>query len=168
MRRAGHLADVLGCAITLADIQITQGRLGDAMRTYEQSAASSRPPRTGRCSGGPRTCTSGLSTVHRERNDLDAATQHLLRSQELGEHIGLPQNPLSLAGRDGPASGRPKEISSGALELLDEAERVYDGDFSPNVRPGRRRCGRGCGSRQGELDEALGWARERGCPPTTT
>ncbi len=38
MRRAGHLVRrprVL--SITLADIQITQGRLRDAMRTYEQA-----------------------------------------------------------------------------------------------------------------------------------
>ena len=36
LERAGHVADVLGCAITLADIEIVQGRLGDAMRTYER------------------------------------------------------------------------------------------------------------------------------------
>ncbi len=37
LQRAGHLSDVLGCSITLADIRITQGRLGDALRTYEQA-----------------------------------------------------------------------------------------------------------------------------------
>jgi LuxR family maltose regulon positive regulatory protein len=31
-----------------------------------------------------------LSELHRERNDLDAATQHLLHSQEQGEHTGFP------------------------------------------------------------------------------
>ena len=35
----------------------------------------------------------GMSEIHRERNDLPAATRYLLRSQELGEHVGLPQNP---------------------------------------------------------------------------
>ena len=30
--------------------------------------------------------------VHRKRDDLQAAIRQLLRSQELGEHIGLPQN----------------------------------------------------------------------------
>ena len=34
----------------------------------------------------------GMSELYREHNDLQAATQHLLRSQELGEHTGLPQN----------------------------------------------------------------------------
>ena len=35
--RIGHVSDVLGCSITLADIQVAQGRLGAAMRTYEQA-----------------------------------------------------------------------------------------------------------------------------------
>ena len=50
----------------------------------------------------------GMSELHRERDDLHAATQHLLRSQELGEHTGLPQNPyrwrVAMAG-----SGRLRE-----------------------------------------------------------
>jgi LuxR family maltose regulon positive regulatory protein len=37
LQRAGHISDVLGCAITLADIRIAQGRLHDATRTYEQA-----------------------------------------------------------------------------------------------------------------------------------
>ncbi len=37
MERAGHLADVLGLCIALTDILITQGRLREAMRTYEQA-----------------------------------------------------------------------------------------------------------------------------------
>ena len=40
MHRAGHISDVLGCAITLADIRIVQGRLGEAMRTYEQAVTA--------------------------------------------------------------------------------------------------------------------------------
>ena len=35
--RAGHVADTFGCAIALADIRIAQGRLGEALRTYEQA-----------------------------------------------------------------------------------------------------------------------------------
>ena len=37
LRRAGYIADTFGCAIALADIRRTQGRLGEAMRTYEQA-----------------------------------------------------------------------------------------------------------------------------------
>jgi LuxR family maltose regulon positive regulatory protein len=37
LQRAGHLSDVLGCSITLADIRTTQGRLGDALRHFERA-----------------------------------------------------------------------------------------------------------------------------------
>ena len=35
--QAGYLSDALGAAITQADIRITQGRLREAMRTYEKA-----------------------------------------------------------------------------------------------------------------------------------
>ena len=47
-----------------------------------------------------------------------------------------------------------------ALELLDEAERVYVGDFSPNVQPVPAVRARVLAAR-GELAAALAWARER-------
>ena len=34
----------------------------------------------------------GMSQLRYERNELDAATQHLQLSRDLGEHAGLPQN----------------------------------------------------------------------------
>jgi LuxR family maltose regulon positive regulatory protein len=49
----------------------------------------------------------------------------------------------------------------GALDLLDQAERLYNGAFSPNVRPIATRKTRVWVS-QGRLDEALAWAREQG------
>ena len=76
----------------------------------------------------------GMSQIACERGDLEAATTHLLRSQELGEHTGLPQNPYRW--RVAMAGVRESQGDlAGALTLLDEAQRVYMGDFSPNVRP---------------------------------
>jgi LuxR family maltose regulon positive regulatory protein len=100
-----------------------------------------------------------MSEIHRERDDLPAAMQQLLRSQDLGEHTGLPQNRY----RWRVAMARVREAEGdlgGALDLLNEAERLYVGDFFPNVRPvpalrARVRVA------QGELGEALGWVRER-------
>ncbi len=37
VQRAGHISDAISCAIALADIRIAQGRLREAMRTYEQA-----------------------------------------------------------------------------------------------------------------------------------
>jgi LuxR family maltose regulon positive regulatory protein len=163
LRRAGHIADTFGCAIALADIRRTQGRLGEAMRTYEQ-ALQRATQQGGPVLRGTADMYVGMSELHRERDDSPAATQQLLRSQELGEHMGLPQNRY----RWRVAMARIREAEgdlAGALDLLDEAERLYVGYFFPNVRPvpalrARVRVA------QGELGEALGWARERGLSVT--
>ena len=59
LRRAGHISDVLGCSITLADIRITQGRLGEALRTYEQALRLAADQTAGQCCAERRTCTWG-------------------------------------------------------------------------------------------------------------
>ena len=159
LRRAGHIADTFGCAIALADIRRTQGRLGEAMRTYEQ-ALQLVPEQGGPVLRGTADMYVGMSEVCRERDDLPAATQHLLRSQELGEHTGLPQNRY----RWRVAMARVREAEGdlgGALDLLNEAERLYVGDFFPNVRPVPALKAR-VWIAQGRLGEALGWAREQG------
>jgi LuxR family transcriptional regulator, maltose regulon positive regulatory protein len=159
LRRAGYIADTFGCAIALADIRIAQGRLREAMRTYERAL------RLGTEQGAPvlrgtADMYVGMAELLRERGDLDAAARHLLRSEELGEHIGLPQHPY----RWRVALARIREAegdADGALDLLDEAERLYVGDFFPNVRPVAAMRAR-VWAAQERVDEALDWARERG------
>ncbi len=158
LRRAGHISDVLGCSITLADLRITQGRLSDAQRTYEDALRlASDEPDTVR---GTADMHVGLSQIACERGDLATAAEHLQRARDLGEQNGLPQNPY----RSRVAMARVREAEgdlAGALDLLDEAQRVYLGDFSPNVRPipalrARRLVARGA------LGEAVDWARQQG------
>ena len=159
LRRAGYIADTFGCAIALADIRRTQGRLGEAMRTYEQ-ALQRAPEQGGPVLRGTADMYVGMSEVHRERDDLPAATRQLLRSQELGEHTGLPQNRY----RWRVAMARIRQAEGdlgGALDLLNEAERLYVGDFFPNVRPVPALKAR-VWIAQGRLGEPLGWAREQG------
>jgi LuxR family maltose regulon positive regulatory protein len=159
LRRAGHIADTFGCAIALADIRLAQGRLGGALRTYEQALQRAHEP-GGPVLRGTADMYVGLSELHRERNDLPAATQNLLRSQELGEHLGLPQNRYRW--RVAMARIRQAEGNlAGALDLLNEAERLYVSDYFPNVRPVPALRARVLVA-QGELSEAVGWARERG------
>ena len=157
--RAGHVADTFGCAVALADIELTQGRPTQAMHTYQEAL------RNGAKGDGPALRGSadmfvGISNVLREQGDLPGATAHLLRSRELGEHNGLPQNPyrwrVAMA-RIRQAQGDP----AAALDLLAEAERLYVSDFFPNVRPVPAVRAR-VWAAQGRWREALGWAAEQG------
>jgi LuxR family maltose regulon positive regulatory protein len=159
MERAGIIAQAIGCVIALADIRITQGRPREALRTYEQglelSTAQGHPILRGTAD-----MYVGMSELLCEQNDLPAAAQHLLRSQELGEHMGLPQNPY----RWRVAMARVKQAQGdldGALALLEEAERRYVGDFFPNVRPVAALVAR-LWVAQGRLGDALGWVRAQG------
>jgi ATP/maltotriose-dependent transcriptional regulator MalT len=158
LEKAGHISDAIGCAIALADIGIAQGRLGEAMSTYQrglrQATEQAASPLRGTAD-----MHVGMSHVLRERNDLDAAREHLQSSRELGEHLGLEQNPY----RWRVAMARVREAEGdldGALGLLHEAERRYVSDYFPNVRPVPALKAR-LWIAQRNFGEAVGWAHER-------
>jgi LuxR family maltose regulon positive regulatory protein len=155
--RAGFIPDVLGCSLALADIQMAQGRLRDARRTLERGLelAHGQPGLRGTAD-----MHVGLTEVHLDRNDLDAAARHLQKGRELGERAGLPQN----AYRWRVAAARllhAQGDTQGALELLDEAERFYNTDFSPAVRPIPALKAR-LHLDQGDIGAAAEWADDRG------
>jgi len=159
LQKAGHIADVIGCAIALADIRIAQGRLHEAMSTYEhalQLATEQGAP----VLRGTADLYVGMSELHRERNDLNAATQHLLSSQALGEFAGLPRNRYRWCVAMARIRAAEGDLD-GALDLLHEAERLYVSDFFPNVHPIPALVTR-VWIAQVRLGEALGWVREQG------
>ncbi len=154
---AGFIPDALGCSLALADIQIAQGRLRDARRTFERGLELARDQPGLR---GTADMHVGLSELHLEHNDLDAAARHLRAAREHGEGAGLPQN----AYRWRVAKAmllQAQGDEQGALELLDAAERFYNTDFSPAVRPIPALKAR-VHLRQGDLAAALRWADARG------
>jgi LuxR family transcriptional regulator, maltose regulon positive regulatory protein len=159
LEKAGYLSDVVGGAITLADLSIAQGRLREAMSTYQRGlriATEHAPP----VLRGAADMHVGMSQLLYERNELDAARQHLLTSRDLGEHAGLPKNQYRW--RVAMARIRAAEGDLGAaLDLLNEADRLYVSDFSPDVRPIPALRAQ-VWVAQGRLGEALDWARERG------
>jgi LuxR family maltose regulon positive regulatory protein len=159
VRLAGYISSAIGGAIVLADIQIAQGHLHEAMTTYERALQWATEPGAPVLPGAADMYV-GMSDLHREHNDLKTAMQHLLTSQALGELAGLPQNPYRWCA----AMARIREAQGdldGALNLLDQAERLYNAAFSPNVRPIATRKIR-VWVAQGRLGEALHWAREQG------
>ena len=159
LQKAGHVADAIGTAIALADIRIAQGRLRDAMSTYEQGLQRATEQGSPVLRGAADMHV-GMSELFLERSDLDAAMQHLLKSKELGEQAGLAQNPY----RWHVAMARIREAEGdldGALDLLQEAGRLYVSDYFPDVRPIAALKTR-VWIAQGRLSEALGWAHEQG------
>jgi LuxR family maltose regulon positive regulatory protein len=159
LQKAGNISDAINGATTLSAIRIAQGRLHDAMHIYEWALQLAMEQTTPTLRGTADIYV-GMSELEREHNNLDVATQHLLRSKELGEHIGFPQNRY----RWRVAMARIREAQGdlhGALDLFDEAERLYMSDFSPNVHPIAARKTR-VWVAQGRLGESLNWVREQG------
>jgi len=156
--RAGHIADVLGVSIALADIEMALGRHGAAVEIYEEAvrlATSASPLRRGMAD-----MHAGLSELWRERNDLRQARQHLDRSEELGEQAGLPQHPYRFRVAAAHLAQDEGDLAR-AAELMAEAQRLYVSDFFPNVRPVAAMRAR-VAIAQGRLDEALRWQHEAG------
>ena len=159
LRMTGDVTHSISGAFILADIRTAQGRLREAARIYEESLKLAEdhgepmPPLMG-------DLYVGMSELNRERGDLEAASRYLQRSKELGERGGMSENRhrwyVAMA-RIKEARGDPDR----ALDLLDEAERLYIRSPDPEVRPITALKAR-VWIRQGRLDEALGWARERG------
>ena len=104
LRRAGHIADTFGCAIALADIRRTQGRLGEAMRTYEQ-ALQRAPQQGGPVLRGTADMYVGMSEVYRERDDLRCRHAAVAAEPGAGRAHRVAAEPVSLAGRDGADPG---------------------------------------------------------------
>ncbi len=159
LEKAGYLSDLVGSAITRADIRVAQGRLREAMSIYEHGLEVATAE-AGTVLRGAADMHVGMSELLREGNELDAALQHLLASRELGEPLGLPQNPYRWRVAMAQIRVAEGELDT-AVNLLDEAERLYVSDYSPEVRPvpavrARVRIV------QGRWRDALSWARERG------
>ena len=99
----------------------------------------------------------GISQVACERNDLATAAHHLQLSRELGDAAGLPQNPYRWRVAQARLLAAQGDLPE-AIELLDEAEQVYFGDFAPNVRPIAALRTR-LQLAHGDLAAAASWAR---------
>ncbi len=153
-----YVSDVLGCTITLADLEIAQGRLRDALRSY-QAALDLADRHHTPVWRGRADMHVGIAARHLEHGDLASARRHLAAGRELGDHAGLPQDAYRWRTVTAQVCEAEGDLDA-AWTLLDEAERLYQGDFSPNVRPVAALRAR-LQSRHGLVDEALDWVGRR-------
>lgn len=162
VQKAGFESDTVNSAIALAEIRIGQGRLREALRTYEQALHLAQ---TAIVQGdfmlkGTADICAGMSELELERNNLHAAMEHLRRGEEAPGRTGFQRNGFRWC----VAMSRLQEAQGdleGALDMLREAERLYVSDFFPNVRPVSALRAR-VWIAHGMTTEALAWARERG------
>jgi ATP/maltotriose-dependent transcriptional regulator MalT len=159
LRKTGEILTLIGITFLLADIRVALGRLHEAESSYQQSLRLA----TGQGEPMPLGTADlyrGLGELYIEWDDLEAAAQHLLTSQKLGEQTATTDWPHRLC----VSQARLKEAQGdldGALALLDEAERVYIRGPLPDVRPVSALKAR-VWLKQGRLAEGQGWAREQG------
>ena len=159
LEQAGHVADAVGATQALGDICIVQGRLQDALGTYQESLELV-PEQSRSLVRGTADMHVGMSEVFLERLDLAMANEHLQEAQELGEYAGMAKFPYRWRVATARVRAAEGDLDR-ALALINEAEHLYVSDFFPNVRPVAALRAR-LWIANSQLREALGWARQAG------
>ncbi|PKQ19237.1 MAG: helix-turn-helix transcriptional regulator [Actinobacteria bacterium HGW-Actinobacteria-6] len=156
---AGNILVAISAISVLPDIRPALGRLRgaiDALTRLLQVVTDQGEPLPPEAAELYR----GLGELALEQGDHATASEHLLRSKELGEQGEQPV----WRWRWHVAQARLREAQGdpeGALGLLDEAERLFIRTPLPDARPLTALKAR-IWATQGRLTEAAEWARERG------
>jgi LuxR family transcriptional regulator, maltose regulon positive regulatory protein len=133
MQQLGNSVFVVASAFAVADILIAQGCLREAARTYQQALqlADESGPEAQAITAHHQL---GLALLHHEMGDEEAFTQHWQKAEELSKRTTLVDWPH----RWRVAQARVKQAEGdfdAALDLLDEAKRVYVKNPVPDLRP---------------------------------
>ncbi len=168
LRAAGNIPDAIGTTVVLSDIRLGLGRLREAIYTTEQLlqfVIDQGEP----ISPDTADLHRELSELYLEQGNLEAASQHLQRSRELGEkrEQGEKADLLVWRYRWSIAQARLNETQDdlgGALDLLNEAERLYIRTPLPDGRPIAAMKAR-IWLKQGRLAKALDWVGAQGLSP---
>ncbi len=158
MQKAGNIFFVIPSLNTLAEIMSAQGHLHEAARTYQQALqlASAHDESVLRVTANGHL---GLGMLYHEMGNQEAAAQHLAKSRTLGEQTSLVDWPYRWC----LAQARLKETEGdwdAALDLLDEATRLYVRTPVPDIRPIEAVKAR-VYVRQGRLTRSLAWVQAR-------
>ncbi len=159
MQKLGNQAFAIASAFAVADMQVILGRLGEAEKSLRQAIQQAY------VQGREAESVTAhhhlwLALLAHERCDEAATAQHLQTAAELGQRTTLVDWPY----RWNLAQARLKESArewDAALEFFDEARRVYVKNAVPILQPVEAHKAR-VYLKQGRLDKAQAWARERG------
>ena len=159
MQKLGNQMYAIASAFAVSDMQVILGRLGEAenvlLQTIQQAAALGQEAEVVTAHHHL-----GLAMIAHERGDEAAFAQSMQTAADLGQHTTLIDWPH----RWNHAQARLKESDGewgAALQALDNAERGYVKNPIPILKPIAAHKAR-VHIRQGRLDKANAWARERG------
>lgn len=161
---AGHISDVLACTVTLVDLELQTGRLDEAERAAKHGLELAGTAAGETALRGTADMWVALSRVAWERGDTAAAEEDLTRAADLGESAGLPQQPYRWRVAMAHLREAQGDLAS-ADTLLHEAERLFNSDFSPAVRPVPAARAR-LHIHAGDLAAARRWATSTGVTAT--
>ncbi len=158
LHAAGNRVDELSSTVVLADMWLVAGRPGKAS-TLMRAALKRAEEEGGSVARATAELHVGLGEMDCEAGDLDGAGSHLEAAGVFFEPGLMTESRYRwfvARGRLAHAGGNPGR----ALELLEQAERVYRPGFFPDVHPIAAMKAR-VWIAQGKLPEAADWARER-------
>lgn len=163
MQRLGNHVFAIASGFAVADMQVILGRLGEAEISLLQAIqlADAQGQEVKAVTAHHHL---GLALLAHERGDDATAAQRLQSAADLGQRTTL----IDWAYRWNLAQARLRESArewDAALDFLDEARRVYVKNPIPMLRPVEALKTR-IYLKQGRLDQAASWARERGLPAT--
>lgn len=159
MRQIGNDVFVIATAFAVADIQIAQGRLREARRTYDQfvQQADEAGPEAQAITAHHHL---GLALLHHELGHAEDFARHWQQAEALGQRTTLADWPHRLRVAQARLQASEGDFDA-ALDLLDQAQRVYVKNPVPDLRPVEALKAR-VYLRQGQLRKARAWAQARG------
>ncbi|MFN8478345.1 MAG: LuxR C-terminal-related transcriptional regulator [Kouleothrix sp.] len=154
---AGNVVFAIAASFGKADICISQGRLRDALQVYQTALHWAELHNAEQHTAHHHL---GLGLLHHEMGDDERAAQHVQKAFELGKHATI----IDWAYRKSLAQAQLKESEGDydvALNLFDEAARVYVRTPIPNLRPVAAIKAR-LYLKQKRFDKAHSWASKSG------
>ncbi len=158
-KQMGGTQTTVGGTLLLANMGIARGRFRQTIRLCEQALAIATQQSEAVLSGAAELYLT-LSELRYEQGDLEAASQLLLRGEELRQQISLPVSDYLWGVMWARLEAAQGDLEA-ALHQLCEAQRLYYNTPIPNVRPIAALKAQ-IWVKQGRLAEALSWVRDRG------
>jgi LuxR family maltose regulon positive regulatory protein len=162
VRGTGNPLTILRSVINLAQLQVLQGRLQQAVTTFEEAARSSSGPGGSEQLVGNPAYYFGMGDLLREWNDLDAAEHHLEQGMDLVSEIPTVDAEVVALGFISLAQLQQARREYGAAKTTLEnfSHLAHERNFFAPLLGHAGAAKARLALAQGDLPGAIGWAEE--------